>query len=204
MSNILIACEESQVVTNEFRKLGHKAWSCDILPTSGEHPEWHVQGDVRQMFGPDWEWDAIIAFPPCTHLSSSGARWWKEKRADGRQQEAVEFFMMFVDSAKYWAIENPIGYMSTAYRKPDQIIQPWQFGHRESKSTCLWLGNLPPLKPTNVLTIPDGTFWDNQTPSGQNKLGPSPERAMLRSKTYLGIAEAMAWQWSMVIGENNE
>ena len=138
----------------------------------------------------------IIAFPPCTHLAVSGARYFKAKQADGRQQEAIDFFMLFANAdCEKIIIENPVGIMSSKYRKPDQIIQPWQFGHPESKATCLWLKGVEPLVPTNVLTKPANGIWNNQTPSGQNKLGPSPERAKIRSKTYSGIADAMAAQW---------
>ena len=191
---ILVACEESQAVALAFRRRGHEAWSCDLLPASGEHPEWHLQQDVLPLLNE--QWDMILAFPPCTHLAVSGARYFAEKRADGRQQAAIAFFMAFANAdCERVAIENPVGIMSTHWRKPDQIIQPWQFGHPESKATCLWLKALPPLQPTNVLAKPESGRWENQTPSGQNKLGPSPERARLRSQTYHGIAEAMAEQW---------
>ena len=191
---VLVACEESQTVAREFRKLGHEAYSCDIESCSGEHKEWHLQQDVIPLLKEDW--DLIIAFPPCTHLAVSGARYFKEKREDGRQQKAVDFFMEFANaSCEKIAIENPVGIMSTIWRKPDQIIQPWQFGHPESKKTCLWLKGLPLLKPTNILSMPEKGYWDNQTPSGQNKLGPSPQRAMVRSRTYEGIGKAMAEQW---------
>ena len=145
---ILVACEESQAVTIELRKLGHEAYSCDILECSGEHPEWHFQQDVTELL--KHKWDMIIAFPPCTHLAVSGARWFKQKIADGRQQLGIDFFMKFanIDCPKV-AIENPIGIMSTKYKKPTQIIQPWQYGHGEPKSTCLWLKGLPKLKSTN-------------------------------------------------------
>ena len=183
---ILLACEESQAVTIELRKLGHEAYSCDILPCSGGHPEWHIQGDVLPPL--KQAWDMIIAFPPCTHLASSGARWFRQKRDDGRQQAAIDFFMQFVncDCARV-AIENPVGIMSSEYRKPDQIIQPWQFGHGETKSTCLWLRGLPKLQPTNIVTGREQRIW---------KLPPSPDRASIRSKTYPGIAAAMAQQWT--------
>jgi hypothetical protein len=206
---ILVACEESQAVTIEFRKLGHDAFSCDIEPCSGGHPEWHIQDDVTPLLQKSW--DMVIAFPPCTHLCSSGARHFATKRADGRQQQGVDFFMMFTRLDCPFAIENPVGIMSTVYRKPDQIIQPWQFGHRDSKATCLWLNKLPALKPTKIVEpvwhenltskckrtskSHNKPRYDNQTPSGQNKLGPSPERAKLRAKTYHGIAMAMAEQW---------
>lgn len=195
---VLVACEESQAVTNAFRNLGVEAYSCDILPCSGGHPEWHIEGDVIPVLRSQ-PWELIIAFPPCTDLAVSGARYFKEKQADGRQPRSIEFFMQFVNApCDRIAIENPIGIMSRLFRKPDQIIQPFQFGHPESKSTCLWLKNLPKLVPTKILEK-TGKYWENQTPSGQNKLGPSPDRAKLRSKTYTGIADAMAKQWSIVL-----
>jgi len=181
---ILIACEESQVVCREFRRLGHEAFSCDILPTSGGHPEWHIQDDVlRHLKG----WDMMIAFPPCTHLASSGARWFEEKRRDGRQQEGIDFFMAIVNApVEKIAVENPIGIMSSLYRKPDQIIQPWQFGHGETKSTCLWLTGLPKLIPADIVEGRDQRIW---------KMPPSEDRSKLRSKTFPGIAKQMAVQW---------
>jgi len=184
--DILVACEESQIVTSELRKLGHNAFSCDILPTSGIHPEWHIKGDaIKEAYL--GVWDMMIAFPPCTHLASSGARWFEQKRKDGRQKESVDFFMMLVNSPiDKIAIENPIGIMSNIYRKPNQIIQPWQFGHGETKSTCLWLKNLPELKPTNIVEGREQRIW---------KMPPSQDRAKLRSKTFPGIAKAMAEQW---------
>jgi site-specific DNA-cytosine methylase len=195
---VLIACEESQVVTIEFRKLGIEAYSCDIIPCSGKHPEWHIQTDVRKIINSEW-WNLIIAFPPCQHLSVSGARWFKEKQKDGRQQAAIDFFLMFANAkCNRIAIENPVSIMSTIWRKPDQIIHPWQFGEPESKTTCLWFKNLPKLEPTNILTKTT-KYWNNQTPSGQNKLGPSKDRARIRSKTYRGIAEAMASQWGKLL-----
>ena len=182
---ILIPCEESQRVTTEFRKRGHEAYSCDILPCSGGHPEWHLQEDCIPLLNK--KWDMIVAFPPCTHLAVSGARYFEEKRKDGRQQEAIEFFMKFVNtSCDKIVIENPIGIMSTIYRKPDQIIQPWQFGHGETKATCLWIKGLPLLKPTNIVSGREQRIW---------KMPPSPNRSIERSKTYLGIAKAMAEQW---------
>jgi site-specific DNA-cytosine methylase len=182
---ILVACEESQVVTKAFRDKGHEAYSCDILETSGNNPEWHFQQDVTELLKQDW--DMVIAFPPCTDLAVSGSRWFKEKQADGRQKASIEFFKLFtnIDCQKV-AIENPIGIMSTNYRKPDQIIQPWQFGHGETKATCLWLKGLPLLEPTNIVDGREQRIW---------KMPPSPERAKLRSKTYQGIADAMANQW---------
>ena len=188
---ILLAFEESQAVTTELRKLGHEAYSCDIQDCSGDHPEWHIKGDALQEMQKPW--DMVIAFPPCTHLAVSGARYFEQKRKDGRQQEGIDMFMSSINAnAPMVAVENPVGIMSSKYRKPDQIIQPWQFGHDASKKTCLWLKGLPLLVPTDVI-IKDR--YENQTPSGQNKLGPGPERAKLRSKTYAGIAKAMAQQW---------
>jgi len=213
---VLVACEESQAVTKEFRRLGHEAFSCDIQECSGGHTEWHYQQDVFEVA--KLGWDMIIAFPPCTHLAVSGSRYFAQKQADGRQQEGIDFFLEFTKlNCEKIVIENPVGIMSTQYRKPDQIIQPWQFGHDASKATCLWIKGLPLLRPTSIIEgeliccgiklddkygCPncEGTkkakrIWANQTPSGQNKLGPSPERAKLRSKTYPGIAKAMAEQW---------
>lgn len=189
---ILVACEFSGIVRDAFTARGHDAVSCDLLPS--EIPGRHYQGYLEDYIGLGWEWDMIIAFPPCTHLAVSGARYFAKKRADGRQEAAIAFFMMIAnqDYPKI-CIENPVGIMSTEWRKPDQIIQPWQFGHPESKKTCLWLKGLPLLQPTNIL--PSRKIWENQTPSGQNKLSPSPDRAKNRSRTYAGIAQAMAEQW---------
>lgn len=184
--NILVACEESQAVTVPLRLLGHNAYSCDILPPSGGHPEWHIQHDVVPLLS--YPWDMIIAFPPCTHLAISGARYFEQKRADGRQQSAIDFFMRFVySSCPRIAIENPVGVMSSYYRKPDQIIHPWQFGHGETKKTCLWLKGLPLLIPTNIVDGRNPRIW---------KMPPSQNRSFLRSKTYPGIASAMAYQWA--------
>ena len=192
MSKILVACEESQAVTKEFRLLGHEAYSCDLMECSGGYPEWHIQGDVTEIMDRE-DWDCIIAFPPCDHLAVSGARWFKDKQKDGRQQSGIDFFMRFANSnCKYISIENPIGIMSTRYRKPDQIIQPWQFGHGETKATCLWLKGLPLLKATDVVEGREQRIW---------RMGPSPDRAKLRSKTYLGIARAMAEQWGGFLNE---
>jgi len=189
IKKVLVACEESQAVTIEMRKIGIEAYSCDIEPCSGGHPEWHLQQDVIPLLQDDW--DMIIAFPPCTHLAVSGARWFKEKRADNRQQRGIGFFLQFAKAkCKRIAIENPIGIMSTVWRKPDQIIQPYEFGHPERKATCLWLKNLPPLQPTNIVTGREQRIW---------KMPPSKERAKIRSKTFPGIAKAMAEQWGEVI-----
>ncbi len=182
---ILVACEESQVVTKALRWNGFEAYSCDILPCSGHCPQWHLQQDVMPLLNKGW--DMIIAFPPCTHLAVSGARWFPEKRKDGRQQAAINFFMQFASAdCEYIAIENPIGIMSTVYHKPDQIIQPWQFGHGETKATCLWLKGLPKLMPTDIVSGRNQRIW---------KMPPSRDRSILRSKTFSGIAEAMAEQW---------
>jgi len=181
--NILVACEYSGAVRDELTKMGHNAWSCDLLPseTGGKH----YIGDVLDKLYQDW--DAIIAFPPCTDLCVSGARWFKEKQADGRQQAAIDFFMLFANHfCPRIAIENPVGIMSSRWRKPDQIIQPWMFGHGETKATCLWLKGLPKLTPTNVVEGRDNRI---------HRMAPSPERAKERARTYSGIAQAMATQW---------
>jgi site-specific DNA-cytosine methylase len=178
---VLIACEFSGTVRNAFAARGHDAWSCDLLPT--KKPGQHIQGDVRDVLGHGW--DLMIAHPPCTHLAVSGARWFKDKRQE--QSEAVAFFMALVNAPiARIAVENPVSVMSTRYRKPDQIIQPWQFGHGETKATCLWLKGLPSLKHTNVV---DGR--ENRV----HRMPPSVDRWKLRSVTYPGIAEAMAEQW---------
>jgi site-specific DNA-cytosine methylase len=192
---ILVACEFSGIVTKAFRDRGHEAYSCDLLPTEG-NPMWHVIGDVLGdiLYNEYMDWDLMIAHPPCTHLAVSGARWFKDKIQE--QETALNFVRRLMNvNIKHICIENPVSIISTKIRKPDQIIQPWQFGHPESKKTCLWLKGLPLLKPTNILSLPELGYWDNQTPSGQNKLGPSPDRAKIRSRTYQGIADAMAEQW---------
>lgn len=199
---ILVACEESQAVTVELRKLGHEAYSCDIEPCSGGHPEWHLQQDVTPLLAE--RWDMIIAFPPCTHLAVSGARYFDKKKADGRQQQGIDFFMRFVhaDCGKI-AIENPIGIMSTRYRKPDQIIHPYEFGDAERKSTCLWLKGLCRLIPTNIVKPELHVCKNGVTDSRWHYLTyslPPKERAKIRSKTFPGIARAMAEQWA---GEKN-
>jgi len=190
---ILVACEESQAVAVAFRNLGHEAYSCDVQPCSGGKPDWHIQHDVLAVL--DWGWDMIIAFPPCTHLASSGARWFAAKRADGRQQAALAFVAAIAAAdCPRIAIENPIGVLSSQWRKPDQIVQPWQFGHTESKATCLWLKGLAPLEHTDnvhaammLLPLAERTRV--------HYMSPGPDRAKLRSKTYSGIAAAMAAQW---------
>lgn len=148
---VLVACEESQAVTSRFRRRGIEAYSCDLLPTSGNHPEWHIQADALELV--KMQWDLVIAFPPCTHLASSGARWFEQKAKDGRQQMGIGFFLSFtaLEHIPRVAIENPVGIMSTIYREPDQIIQPYMFGDPYEKKTCLWLKGLPELKPTNLV-----------------------------------------------------
>lgn len=197
---VLVACEESQEVCKAFRALGHEAYSCDIEPCSGGHPEWHLQVDALEML--KLKWDMIIAHPPCTHLAVSGAAWFKQKQEDGRQQEAIDFFMKFVNAdCEHIAVENPVCIMSTHYRKPDQIIQPWMFGHPEKKATCLWLKGLPPLTPTNDVS----EYMKTLPKSKQERLHylpPSPDRAKLRSKTFPGLAKAMASQWSGIWQEH--
>ena len=196
---ILVACEESQIVTKAFRAKGHEAFSCDIIPCSGGHPEWHIQDDVLKHLNNGW--DMMIAHPPCTYLTISANKWYKDQppRKSGTlvgaarreaREEAVEFFMQLMTAdIERIAVENPIGVMSTRYRKPDQVIQPWQYGHGETKATCLWLKNLPVLQPTNVV---DGRE------QRMHRLPNTPERAKLRSKTFPGIAEAFADQWGVL------
>jgi hypothetical protein len=189
---VLIACEFSGVVRRAFRARGHDAWSCDLLPAEDGSP-YHYQRDVRELL--DDGWDLMIAHPPCTHLAVSGARYFAQKRE--QQAEALDFVRALMAAPiPRIAVENPVSIISSRIRKPDQIIQPWQFGHPESKATCLWLKNLPLLTPTNVLPAPASGRWQNQTASGQNRLAPSPDRWKLRSATYAGIAAAMADQWS--------
>tara|TARA_R100000544_G_C2212509_1_gene52746 strand:+ start:85 stop:858 length:774 start_codon:yes stop_codon:yes gene_type:complete len=240
---ILVACEESQAVTKYLRKLGHEAFSCDLLSCSGGHPEWHFQEDImkvmhgwfdsnevtinnhfdlkfdvwsdEQQYEYDgdyikqvgWNWELMIAFPPCTHLASSGARHFAKKIADGRQQQGIDFFMELINAPiQRIAVENPIGVMSSKYRKPDQIIQPWMFGDKAQKSTCLWLKNLPKLTPTDI--VDKGEFFEFISKKGEKKRMPMwyykalqtaktpEERSTLRSKTFEGIAHAMATQWT--------
>lgn len=195
---VLVACEESQRVCVAFRKRGHQAFSCDIQPCSGGHPEWHIQDDVLKIL--DHGWDLVIAHPPCTDLCVSGARHFAKKRESGQQQISINFFMEFVNApCEKIAIENPIGIMSTYYRKPDQIIQPYQFGDPVRKATCLWLKGLPKLEPTNVVEpkIVEYTCKNGKkvTFSEYMVRGFEGDRATHRSKTFPGIAEAMADQW---------
>lgn len=180
--SVLVACEYSGTVRDAFAAMGHDAWSCDILPT--ERPGQHYQGDVRDMLsGP--KWDLLIAHPPCTHLAVSGARWFAEKRAE--QQAALDFVARLMCApVPHIAIENPVSVISSRIRKPDQVIQPWQFGHGETKATCLWLKALPPLQATNIVEGREAKV---------HRMPPSPDRWKERSRTYAGIAAAMADQW---------
>jgi len=187
---VLIACEFSGVVRDAFLKRGHNAWSCDLLPTEKTGPHFHM--DILEVL--EYGWDLMIAHPPCTHLAVSGARWFKGKEKE--QAESLDFVRQLLDATiDKIALENPVSIISSRIRKPDQIIQPWEYGHPEQKKTCLWLKGLPKLKPTNILPLPECGYWENQTPSGQNKLGPSADRWKKRSITYQGIADAFAMQW---------
>lgn len=196
MKRVLVACEYSGRVRDAFAARGWDAWSCDFEPT--DSPGQHHQGDVRDLLAQ--RWDMLIAFPPCTYLCSSGMHWTVRGLRDPKlTEEALEFVRLLMEAPIHRiALENPVGAISTRIRKPDQMIQPWQFGDDASKRTCLWLKNLPQLVPTNVLPMPAAGRWANQTASGQNKLGPSPTRWKERSKTYPGIAAAMAEQWGCI------
>ena len=210
---ILVACEESQAVTIELRTLGHEAYSCDILECSGGYPEWHIQQDVFDVIGKGW--DMMIAFPPCTDLAVSGARHFERKRADGSQQRSIKFFMDLAtaDIPKI-VIENPVGIMSTEWRKPDQIIQPWQFGDKAQKTTCLWMKGVNNLEHTSI--VEKGEFFEFVSKKGVKKRMPMwyyralhdaktpAQRRTLRSKTFPGIAKAMAEQWAGRINNNGE
>ena len=218
---VLVACEESQEVCKAFRERGHEAYSCDIQECSGGHPEWHIQEDVLPLLGGECEfmtvdgkshtvegkWDMIIAFPPCTYLTVTGNRWFDVEKYGEKaiqrhkdRKEAVKFFMAFANAdCDRIAIENPIGHMSTAWRKPNQIIHPYMFGDTARKATCLWLKGLPELKPTNIvepviIKYKNGKKTDNPWHMDTMKLPPH-ERAKARSKTFPGIAKAMAEQW---------
>lgn len=194
----IVGCEESQEVTKELRKLGIQAYSCDLQPCSGGHPEWHIQDDIFEVITRHPEIKRGVFFPTCTYLTISANRWYKDQpqpksgalvgqaRREARR-EAINFFLKLYNcQIEELGIENPIGIMSTVFRKPDQVLQPWMFGHGETKATCLWLKNLPKLKPTNIVEGREGRIW---------KMTPGPERTKLRSKTYPGIARAMAEQW---------
>lgn len=203
--SILIACEESATVRDAFIKRGYDAWSCDLLPTRGRQGN-HIVGDVIEVLSGNLskfdcvdirtgnkplfrKWDALIAFPPCTHLAVSGARWFETKQVE--QRKAIWFFKALAEAnIPKIAIENPIGIMSTLWRKPDQIIQPWQFGHGETKATCLWLKGLPPLSPTEIVSGREARI---------HKMPPGPNRSRDRSVTYQGIADAMADQWGPLV-----
>ena len=232
--NVLVACEESQRVCTEFRKLGHNAFSCDLVDCSGNHPEWHFKQDALQVITNgggilqngkehyiNGTWDIVIAHPPCTHLAVSGAAWFEKKRADGRQKDGIEFFCQFLNiDCKYVMIENPIGIISGDYVKkwfpdlaekyglpkaPTQIIQPYMFGDAFEKKTCLWLKNLPQLVPTNIVQPPERTKFKSGITmptwyAEAFKLKPE-ERAKVRSKTFPGIAKAIAEQWSEYVAK---
>ena len=228
MANILVACEESQRVCIEMRKLGHRAFSCDIQECSGGHPEWHILGSALPLLRgkcgfetQDGEfhitpskWDLIIAHPPCTYLTVSGNRWFNEEKYGDKarkrkrdREEAIQFFMKFVNAdCDRIAIENPIGVMSTIYRKPDQIIQPWMFGFHGRKSTCLWLKGLPKLQPTEIVDCGEidrnghsyGSGAAYVTEKGKILAWNDPLTAKIRSKTPVGVAKAMAEQWGNI------
>ncbi|OGS01564.1 MAG: hypothetical protein A2V88_02775 [Elusimicrobia bacterium RBG_16_66_12] len=194
---VLVACEFSGIARDAFMAAGHEAYSCDLLPT--ERPGPHMREDAIVAAYERGPWDMMIAHPPCTVMAVSGARWW-----EGREKEqlaAIRFAMgLACAPIQRICIENPVSILSTAWREPDQIIQPWQFGHEETKTTCLWLKNLPPLAPTKVMEKRNG----NLTASGQNKLSPGPDRWKERSRTYEGIALAMATQWSRPLASQLE
>lgn len=233
---ILVACEESQAVTKELRRLGHEAYSCDIIECSGGHPEWHIMQDVLPLLNGDCgfyttdgethvvvgKWDMLIAFPPCTHLAVSGAAWFEKKREDGRQREGIEFFCKFLEAdCDRVAIENPVGIISGEYiprwfpdlakqynlpRKPTQKIQPWEYGHPYTKTTCLWLKGLPTLKSTKILQKPE-TGWVNQSFTKDGRYGGFASNfsgSTERSKTFPGVAKAMAEQWAGPVIEEDD
>jgi hypothetical protein len=216
---VLIACEESQAVCKEFRKLGHEAFSCDILPCSGGEPQWHIQRNVLNVLGKVPQnnfkgWDLMIAHPPCTYLSTAGVRWFNEERYGDKaierkrlREEAIDFVLkLFNSNIPHIALENPRGYLSSMWRKPDQIIQPWQFGDSFNKPTCLWIKSLPLLKPTKI--VDKGEMVTHKTKKGKLKtdskwcydaikIKDNVERSKFRSKTFPGIAKAMAEQWGI-------
>ena len=229
--NILVACEESQRVCEAFRKLGGKAYSCDIMECSGGHPEWHIMQDVIPLLNGkcsfktmdgiehsiDGKWDLIIAHPPCTYLTVTGNRWFNIDRYGEKaiqrhkdRKDAIDFFMDFANAdCEKIAIENPVGIMSSEWRKPNQIINPWQFGDAFEKKTCLWLKGLPELKPTNIVEIPPRKRFDSgkSMPEWYAEAWhlPKEERQKLRSKTFPGIAKAMAEQWMpLLLEETNK
>lgn len=224
---ILVACEESQAVTIELRKLGHEAYSCDIIECSGGHPEWHIMQDVLPLLNGNcdfqtangkWhslfcKWDMIIAFPPCTYLTVTGNRWFNVDRYGEKaiqrhkdREDAIKFFMAFANAnCPRIAIENPVGIMSSTWRKPNQIINPYEFGDPFEKKTCLWLKGLQELKPTNIVEVPPRKHFDSgkSMPAWYAEAWhlPKDERAKMRSKTFPGIAKAMAEQWAGVLNE---
>ena len=228
MKTLLVACEESQRVCVAFRQRGWETYSCDIIDCSGGHPEYHIKQDVLPLLNGncDFEtcdgvkhhidrWNMLIAHPPCTELCSAGQHWFFRGIKDPKMREdAVDFFMRFINAdCEHIAVENPIGIMSTRYRKPDCVVQPWQFGHPETKATCLWLKNLPSLVPTNIIKKPEGG-WENQQISNGKYTGfknydengkilawNDPRTKVIRSRTYIGIAEAMAEQWTKYLEE---
>ena len=230
--NILIACEESQRVCNAFRARGYEAYSCDIIDPSGGHPEWHIKDDVSNYLEPIhgridfltmdgqvheiYKWDLIIAHPPCTYLTTTGNRWFNVEQYGEKaleriklREEAKAFFMMFINSScKHVAVENPIGVMSTAFRKPDQIIQPWWFGDAAEKRTCLWLKGLPPLTKTKVVDPANKKEFESGKKMSawyyETSLLPKNQRAAARSKTFPGFAEAMATQWGFYLSSLEE
>lgn len=225
--NALVACEESQAVCKALLENGWNAFSCDIQPCSGGRPDRHIQGDVLPLLNGncefetmdgqthtiDGKWDLIIAHPPCTDLAVSGARHFARKRADGSQQRSINFFLEFTTvDCDHVAIENPVCIMSTIYRKPDQIIQPYEYGHHARKKTCLWLKGLPLLQPTNVVDLGEilhggfsvGAHADGRDANGKWLRFSDPEIAKLRSKTFPGIAKAMAEQWGKYIEEERK
>lgn len=192
LGRVLVACEYSGAVRDAFAKLGWDAWSCDLLPT--DKPGQHFQGDVRDILREGW--DIMVAHPPCTHLAVSGARWFPAKRASGEQQAALDFVRLLLDAPiPHIALENPVSIISSKIRKPDQVIQPWQHGHGETKATCLWLKNLPRLTPTNIVEGREQRIW---------KLPPSADRWKERSRTFSGVAESMANQWTLATRPNAE
>lgn len=220
MPKVLVACEESQAVCRAFRARGIEAYSCDIQEPSGGHPEWHILGNalgflklpcgvvttMDRKVHHIGTWDLLIAHPPCTHLSVSGARWFTEgKKPLSLRYEAAAFFLQFIEAdIEKIAVENPVSVMSTLYRKSDQVIHPWQFGHLEEKSTCLWLKGLPPLKPTNNVHD-EFICLPKRDRERLYRLSPSQDRAKIRSKTFPGIAEAMAKQWGdILLAEKSE
>ena len=207
---ILVACEESQAVTKEFRAKGHEAFSCDIMECSGGHPEWHLQQDVTELL--KQKWDMIIAFPPCTYLTNAGMCNMTRKNSDNayranrikKRDEAYDFFMLIYNSkCEKIAIENPVGFINSHFRKPDQIIYPYQFGHNVNKRTCLWLKGLPKLEPTNIVDKGDVTIWEGTGKSIsvwyketlKEAKGDLKLLSKIRSKTFDGIADAMTEQW---------